>query len=400
MHADAGQRRHRRVVLLMRSEPSQTSIDPLVALAPEPIAQPVQTESVPYPQVQIQRNVEYELFEACNGDPGVIIRVEDLARRVLHEQPMDRPWIVIGQGADNDLWLEHTRILPRHAAVMWLNGGLFFMTLSPQAELFGPQGPMTSGWWPSNLSLRLGAFRLRIVGQRKAPPQFAPLSASRVLEAEHPHLELQIVGKTPASNPPWPITRPVTLIGRSSLCKIRLDHPRISPVQAALIRTAGRLWLINLAISDSALVNGKPFGTAQLDVGDQIQCADYRFEIQNAGEWTSTAFENGRDGSDTAISVVDDQAESASTNELIHRLNQQQQQLLELQGRTKRTLEQVGEKVTGPDPLRALQDLIRKTEIVIEESQAALSSLNPGGGETTEKPFAEKPAGENGLESP
>lgn len=359
MYDDAGQRRRRRMLLLRQSAAAQYAA-PVAHLA---------GESSGSPRDELL-NVEDELFAACGADGEVTICVEDLARRLLREQFLDRPLLTIGQGPENDLWLNHERILPRHALLVWLNGHVFFMALSSKAELLGAKGPVSSGWWSPNLCLRVGSFRLRLDGLRKTPPEFDPLAVAASLETELPRLELRFLGSA-SPNRPWPVNRPLTLIGRSSVCKIRLDHPQILPVQAALIRTAGRLWLINLGNPDQTRINETPVASALLDIGDVLQFGSFQVEVQTAAEWTKPPDIPVAETSPASVTAP------ANVGALIRQLAEQQQKLLETHRQTLRDLERLANQTTDADQLKVIQELIQKTYLAVGNNGGALPAAKP-----------------------
>ncbi len=370
MHEDAGQRRRRRMLLLRQSAGAQVA-EPVAQVAEVPASQPSE-EPVSLPPNEFL-SVEDELFTACQANGEVTICVEDLARRLLREQFLDRPVLTIGQGPENDLWLSHERILPRHALLAWFNGSVFFMTLSSKAELLGAKGQVSSGWWTPNLCLRVGAFRLRLQGIRKTPPDFDPLSIAPSLETELPRLELHFLGSASPKHP-WPVNRPLTLVGRSSVCKIRLDHPQILPVQAALIRTAGRLWLVNLGTPEHAQVNDRPVASAALDVGDVLRFGSFKIEVQAAAEWPQRA--------DAPIVETPSAASANATPDvsaLIRHLADQHQKLLESHLQTLRDLERLAERTTDAHQLRAIQDLIQKTFLATDANSGFMPAITlPG----------------------
>jgi pSer/pThr/pTyr-binding forkhead associated (FHA) protein len=344
MHEDAGKRRRRRLLLLCPRY--------RVTLAPFP-------EAISAAAPDETRSAGDALFRAVRGDANVVLRVEDLARRVLREQPLDRPVLTIGRGADNDLWLNHDRVLPRHALLVWLDGGVFFTALDPKAELLGVQGPVTSGWWTSNLCLRIGAFRLRLLGLKTVPPEVDPLAPSRSLAAELPRLELHFVG----SARPWPVTRPVTLIGRSPVCKIRLEHGSVLPVQAVLLRTAGRLWLVNLGKEGDVLVNDVPADAAQLEVGDRLRIGDFRAEVDAAGEWPS---KNDVQREDRALARPRPADET-----LLRDFADQHQKLLDTHLYALHDLERLARQITDPQQLKTVLDVLHRTARAIGQDDGA-----------------------------
>ena len=288
------------------------------------------------------------------------IRVEDLARRVLRECPLDQPCFQIGRSPDNDLWLNHARVDLHHAVLFWISGAVYFSALSPTAELFGPEGQVTSGWWRPGQSLRIGPFRIGVKGLRIKPPDFDPRAVAAQLESELPRPELRFLGSAPA-NRPWPITRPLTLIGSSPLCKVRLDDERILPVQAALIRTRGRLWLADLSGEERTRVNGEPISLTALDVGDVLRLGEFIVEVQSASEWPSVRI--------AAQSQPTANPDSTDLETLMQQLAAQHQQLMDAQRLALENLERLGDRPAAAQ-IKEMLNQIRESYDVLSRDNA------------------------------
>jgi hypothetical protein len=334
MHDDAGRKRRRRMVLLN---------------LPGPLTQ-LPALSQPAPTAVLCANDEY--LASLDRGPMPELCVQDWARQPLRVQPLTGPALLLGRGPDNDLRLNHNRIQPRHLVLLRLPGGVFFVVASPEAEVLGPSGPVDAGWWTPGLCLTTGSYRLRMNGLPHAFPAGDPLAVSSDLASELPHLELKFLDGT-APNRPWPLTRPLTLIGRSPLCRIRLEHNRILPLQAAIIRHAGRLWLINFGAPDQVRVNEQPTAFASADIGDVMRVGDFRMEIQAAAEWFDP------------VSPRKSVTSSANVEGLLKQLADQQQRMLETQQAALAELSRLAETTTDPALLRA----------VLEKIQASYAAL-------------------------
>lgn len=346
MHENAGRLRRRRMLLLFPHHRKADS--PMLAAT-----------------MAAALSVDEEYVGACGTDVRYTLCVEDLARRVLRQQPFDGPVFQIGQGPDNDLWLKHERVQPRHLLLVRLPEGVYFIALSPDAEVLGPKGATKSGWWTHGLTLRVGAFRLKLTASKKLIPAVDPLAISPALERELPRLELHFLGATTPQKT-WPVTRTLTLIGRSPLCKIRLDHDSILPVEAALIRTAGRLWLINLSDAERVQVNDAPILSAMLDVGDHAGFGDFQIEVQATEEWTETLA--------TSVPAVRPSAFPATNrlDDLVQECALQHQKILAAQQQALQNLELLAGQAANPADLKTLLNQIRKSNEALGSEQARL----------------------------
>jgi len=296
-----------------------------------------------------------------------ILCVEDAAQRLLRQQAIVGPALRLGRGPDNDLVLNYERIQPRHLVMLRLPTGVFFVVTSPDAEVLGPQGPVSTGWWTPDLRLKAGAFRLRVQGVPSAVPDYDPLAVSPDLTAELPQLELKFLGSTVPKRP-WRITRPLTLIGRSPLCRIRLDHERMLPVQAALVRTPGRLWLVNFGPASQLRVNDDAVSSASLEVGDLIRLGDFRMEIQSAAAGPEAT---------KGIGAAPQASESPPTAELealVRQFAEQQQKIIESQRVAIAQLSQLAAGTTDPAQLRAVLEQIETAYTAIGQDHSQIQA--------------------------
>lgn len=69
----------------------------------------------------------------------------------------------------------------------------------------------------------------------------------------------------------YSLTRPVSLVGRSSHCDIVLPYKQVSREHARLQKQGNKLVLTDLQSSNGTFVNDRPISTAQaLSPGDMI----------------------------------------------------------------------------------------------------------------------------------
>ncbi|MFO0959023.1 MAG: FHA domain-containing protein [Isosphaeraceae bacterium] len=80
-------------------------------------------------------------------------------------------------------------------------------------------------------------------------------------------------------DPPIPITRDVTVLGRREFCDVRIDHRGISKRHCILVRTDGLLVVRDLATTNGTKVNGQRIRWAALLPNDKISFGGYRCRI-------------------------------------------------------------------------------------------------------------------------
>lgn len=80
-------------------------------------------------------------------------------------------------------------------------------------------------------------------------------------------------------DPPIPIVRDISVVGRREFCDIRIDHPTISKRHCILVRTAGLLILRDLATTNGTKVKGQRVRWAALLPGDRISFGGYKARV-------------------------------------------------------------------------------------------------------------------------
>jgi len=217
-----------------------------------------------------------QLLRDCHGHTGVQLVLEVDGDTHPQLVTFDQPFAVIGSDGRCDIRIEHPSILPRHAYLQWIDGRLYCCSLGSSTN----RAPVVSNWLGRPVrfgSLRISAPEFEPLAGEPADPQ----SRSADLAAEIPQVQLRFAEVEQRDNL-WPVDRKLTLIGRGEQCKLRLDHPEISPVLACLIRTPGSCWLINLSDDDSLRVNDHPVSLTSLDVGDRLQFGAFEAEVSVA----------------------------------------------------------------------------------------------------------------------
>src|SRR4051794_33796198 len=76
--------------------------------------------------------------------------------------------------------------------------------------------------------------------------------------------------------PPIPITRDVTVIGRREFCDVQIDEPSLSKRHAVVVRTDGLLMIRDLASTNGTKVNGQRVMWAALLPNDRVTVGKYK----------------------------------------------------------------------------------------------------------------------------
>ena len=80
-------------------------------------------------------------------------------------------------------------------------------------------------------------------------------------------------------DPPFPITKDVTVVGRRDFCDVHVDHPSLSKRHCVIVRTDGLLMIRDLATTNGTKVNGQKILWAALLPNDRLTLGAYKFRV-------------------------------------------------------------------------------------------------------------------------
>jgi pSer/pThr/pTyr-binding forkhead associated (FHA) protein len=80
-------------------------------------------------------------------------------------------------------------------------------------------------------------------------------------------------------DPPIPITRDMTVIGRREYCDVQIDDPSLSKRHCVVIRTDGLLVIRDLATTNGTKVKGQRIRWAALLPDDRITLGGYKLRV-------------------------------------------------------------------------------------------------------------------------
>jgi len=238
------------------------------------------------------------LFLECGGRPATTLRF------LFSDAPpvtvvMDRPNFLIGSAPNCDLVFSHVEIHPHHALLQWINGSLFYCDLTSQTSdgqtsdgqtsngqtSNGPNSPggarpqSAEGVWVRHEPVCVGPYQLLVeADEMSPPPEDSPLVRSPRLANELPQIALQFQGVAQSENQ-WPVDRILTVIGRGSQCRLRLNHESIPQVLSCLLRTPTSCWLIDIAGAGTTAVNGRPVTLSPIDIGDILRLGTFPVDV-------------------------------------------------------------------------------------------------------------------------
>ena len=218
------------------------------------------------------------LFDECGGNPIAQIQVERNGK-IFRQESLHRPFLLIGGDPRCHLCLPGAEIKPQHFLLQWIEGSIFCCDLSQgTAAVSGKKSP-TIGRWLDHQPIEVGRYRLSLQNFTPTrPANFSPVDRQLDRKSNLPQIGLRFSGVSEVANI-WKFDRTLVLIGKSSLCKLRLNHPTMASTQAWLLQTSVAAWLIDFAGTGSTKVNGEAIRLAPIDIGDLLEFDQFHAEV-------------------------------------------------------------------------------------------------------------------------
>ena len=218
-----------------------------------------------------------EFLAACGAACPIRLEIDDGTgepRTVV----LARPFAVVGNDPSADLRLDHEQVSQRHAYFQVLGGRLWAIDLGSRSGLQWRHGrPAGRGPLDPGETLGIGPFTIR------RPADEPPVKDDGLRDP----LRERLPGPPPVLDDPadgdpasWPLTRAVNLVGRSPLCRIRLEDDSVSRTHAALLRTTAGLWIVDLLGRGGVSINGHAARYGRLEPGDVLGVGRFQLRLR------------------------------------------------------------------------------------------------------------------------
>jgi pSer/pThr/pTyr-binding forkhead associated (FHA) protein len=172
----------------------------------------------------------------------------------------------------------------RHAYLQKIFGRVVCVDLASSNGTYWPEGRRPFGWFDEEHPISIGKYRLRLASpspeEELAEPEFDPGSFFKTdsERPEVPKVSLQYLSDS-GDEESWTLSRTITLVGASTCCKLRLQHPSVSRVHCSLILLPEGLWVVDLLGNEGTLVNDERIRSVRLADGDVFQIGKYAFRV-------------------------------------------------------------------------------------------------------------------------
>lgn len=216
---------------------------------------------------------------ACGVSDALRLAVEGPGQDGDAPKTLGGPFAVIGRDPDADLVLDHPDVSRKHAYLQVIAGRPFLIDLASRAGVYWGDERRGSGWISRGGAARIGPFLVR--PQFDAPggdDEPDPTSRSfRLPDAAELALDLP---DPESQRVAWQVSRVLVLIGSSDACRVRLPGPGVSAYHAAIVRTPGGAWVLDLMGRGGLAVNGTAVRLALLGDGDEVAVGAHRIGVR------------------------------------------------------------------------------------------------------------------------
>jgi len=237
-----------------------------------------------------------ELFlKACglSDSHAFALDVEGPGEGEVVSRTFKRPFALIGRDPNADLVLDHALVSGRHAYLQVIAGRVYCVDLGSRSGVDWEKGPSRSGWVDRTWGIRIGPYRIRAGAGMGAPNLEDPLAARSFSESGSDWPALSLEFPQNAGRPPWRVSRVLTLVGRSSFCRLGLAHADVSKIHCSVLRTPQGAWVIDCFGRGGTRVNGELVRWADLEDGDEIGVGPFLLRARHGSSWITAEAESG-----------------------------------------------------------------------------------------------------------
>ena len=220
---------------------------------------------------------------ACGAKLPLRVSVRNERNGECDDFLIERPWAVIGGDERCDIRLLHPDVSRRHAYLQFVGARLLCCDLGSRTGTHWATEIRSRSWLKPDEPIYIGPYSMRLAANDFAPEPGAAPSPGATSESlgEVSRAALTFVnarsraGRAKVSR----IRRPVTLVGWSHLCNVRLQHSSVGRVHCALVWTPTGMWVVDLLCRGGTTVNGSVVESTRLAEGDEITIGRFQLKV-------------------------------------------------------------------------------------------------------------------------
>jgi pSer/pThr/pTyr-binding forkhead associated (FHA) protein len=224
-----------------------------------------------------------ELFRTgCGMTRDLELRIAREGEPAARRYAFSQPFVFLGSHPANDLCVRDAAINARHVYLQVMQGSLFCLDIRSGAGVpWGAQG-QPYGWLAPGYCLHTGPYRLWPAESDEvtSPPiSLDPLREEMPPDPSRPCFVLEVLQGARRDRLVRG-THLLTLIGRSTGCALRLDHPSVSRFHCGVLNTPNGPWVLDLLSREGTLVNGQRHRWARLEDGDELRIGTFSLRLR------------------------------------------------------------------------------------------------------------------------
>lgn len=220
-------------------------------------------------------------------EPAVEITVDGSPER--YALRTERPFLIVGSSKRCDVRLPAEGVAPQHAYLQLFQGGVHCVNLTQPAANGGEANRRHAGWMRPDRPIYVGPYTLRC-RSTAVDPDAASLHvenlvspAGHYLYESRPAELIPLNARTGETSAAWRIRQPITLIGRSNLCRPQLDHPSVERMHCSIAAMPDALYLIDLRSGAGTWVNDRRKRFRRLRQDDVIRIGNFQMTVNYPG---------------------------------------------------------------------------------------------------------------------
>jgi pSer/pThr/pTyr-binding forkhead associated (FHA) protein len=222
---------------------------------------------------------------ACGATLPLRLSIRNERSGETEDVLVERPWALIGGDRVCDIRLPHADVSQRHAYLQFVASRVLCCDLGSRTGTHWSSDIRARSWLITGEPIYVGPYSIRIsnndflldgsaaptgAGDSPDPPELRlPRTTLAFINAR------SRAGRSRISR----VKRPVTLVGWSHLCNLRLQHSSVGRVHCSLVWTPSGLWVVDLLCRGGTRVNGKLISVARLAEGDDISVGRFRLRV-------------------------------------------------------------------------------------------------------------------------
>jgi pSer/pThr/pTyr-binding forkhead associated (FHA) protein/anti-anti-sigma regulatory factor len=204
-------------------------------------------------------------------------------------QVVNGPFALVGRTEGCTCRFDHPDVGRRHAYLQAIYGRIYCIDLGSAGGTLWGDTPRPGGWFDPDDVLSIGPYQIRLIdtmglgaGGEALAGDFNPLERYADDVGPLPKVVLQVRGA--GRHAQYTISRPITLVGTSPACKLRLGDNSVSTIHCSLLWLRDGLWVIDLAGKGGTSVQGKAVRCAKLCEGDRLRIGKFSLRVHYPGE--------------------------------------------------------------------------------------------------------------------